>query len=113
MIGSKKTLRNSTTIHSNVHHTYGYKKTRLVSFTLVVYDFGIKYSREYHMQNIINSFKKNTSSQWIGAEKILGLEIYWNYQYQHVIISMPNYINQSLHKFQHPLNPKPTKSLSK
>ena len=51
---------------------------------------------------------ENTSSLCIGREKTLGLEIDWNYRGRHIKISMKNFINQSLHNFQHPLNQKPT-----
>ena len=64
-----------------------------------------------HSQHIINSLQQKyiTTVDWT-SKNFLGLDIDWNYQKRHVTISIPNYINQILHKFQHPLNLKPTNS---
>ena len=84
------------------HHTppLWIHNTPPIRFTLIVDDFGIKYSRKKHAQHQINSLQKKYVIAVDWTEKnFLGLEIDWNYRDQHITISMTNYIYQTLRNF--------------
>ena len=77
-------------------------KTRPISFTLVVDDFGIKYVGREHAMHLIQILKEHyeISEDWKGA-KFIGLTLDWDYTMQKVHISMPGYIDDALARFQH------------
>jgi hypothetical protein len=78
-------------------------KTRPITFTLVVDDFGIKYEGNEHAQHLIASLKAQykLSIDWT-ATSYCGLKLAWDYIGRTVDISMPGYIQAALHRFQHP-----------
>jgi hypothetical protein len=86
-------------------------RTRPVSFSLVVDDFGIKYVGRTHADHLLNALAAlyTISTDWSGA-LYCGLTINWNYSNLYVDISMPGYIRNAIHKFQHPLPPSPEDS---
>jgi hypothetical protein len=77
-------------------------------FALCVDNFGIKYDNIKHAHHLINIIQKyyKISTDWSGAD-YCGLHLQWNYKQRYVDVSMPEYINKALQKFQHP---KPTKA---
>ena len=56
-------------------------KTRPISFTLVVDDFGVKYTREQDVHHLIGTLKKNyeITDDWKG-EKYIGITLDWDYE---------------------------------
>ena len=88
--------------------------TKPISFTLVVDDFGVKYIKKLHLQHLIDALRHQyTITVDMKGENYLGLTLKWNYDQRWVDISMPNYILQALHEFQHDIPSKPTHSPSK
>ena len=94
-----------------VEHTPGLwrHKTRPISFTLVVDDFGIKYVGEEHARHLLNILRAHypaVSTDWKG-ELYCGIKLNWNYEKGYVDISMPGYIQKVLKKFKHEMPAKP------
>ena len=102
--------------------TYGYSPTprtpglwrhhtRKVAFTLVVDDFLIKYIHKPDAQHLFDALTSlyTLSTDW-KAELYCGLTLKWDYAKRHVDISMPGYVEATLHKFQHPLPERPEDS---
>ena len=77
-------------------------KTRPISFTLVVDDFGIKYVGREHAMHLISILKEHyeIAEDWKG-KKFIGLTLDWDYVTQKVHVSMPGYIDNALARFQH------------
>jgi hypothetical protein len=80
-------------------------KTRSVTFSLCVDNVGIKYEGSKHAQHLGNTIKTlyTVTTDWSG-ELYYGLTIQWNCAAGTVDISMPNYIQKALTKFQHTPN---------
>jgi hypothetical protein len=88
-----------------VTHTPGLwrHKHRPILFSLVVDDSGVKYVGKEHAQHLIDtlsSFYKLTID-W-EATKYCGITLEWDYVNRTVDLSMPNYLADALHHFQHP-----------
>ena len=81
-------------------------KTRPISFTLCVDDFGIKYTRKQDIDYLINTIQQHykVTIDWTGSN-YLGLTLDWDYNNKTVDISMPGYIEAT--RFQHPIPSKP------
>jgi hypothetical protein len=77
--------------------------TRPITFALVIDDFGIKYVGEQHAGHLINAVKDlyGVSLDWTGS-LYCGLTLKWDYQKRTLDVSMPGYVANALHKFQHP-----------
>ena len=73
-----------------------------IMFTLVVDDFGVKFTKKKDAEHLMESLKDiyPITVNWTG-NKYLGLTLTWDYTCQHVEISMPGYVNAVLHKFVH------------
>ena len=104
---ANKRLRRKLEPHGYLEHenTPGlwYHKTRPVTFTLVVDDFGVKYVGKEHADHLIACLKQckyKLSEDWTGA-LYCGITIDWNYEAKYVDISMPGYIKKKLHEFGH------------
>jgi hypothetical protein len=82
--------------------------TRPIQFTLVVDDFGVQYVGKEHAQHLIDALEAEytVSKDWTGG-LYCGITLKWNYVSKHVDLSMPGYIKDTLHKFQHPLPKRP------
>lgn len=83
---------------------------RPVTFTLVVDDFGIKYVGDHNAQHLLNALQQNYTKvmvDWSGSS-YCGVDIKWDYRNKTVDLSMPHYIYDTLHKFQHSRPTKPT-----
>ena len=92
-------------------HTPGlWKHTwRPIQFALVVNDFGIEYIHKQHATHLLDALKHHyeaVSEDWEG-KLFCGIKLNWNYLTRTVDLSMPGYIDQALHKFQHPNPRKP------
>ena len=82
-------------------------KWRPIAFTLVVDDFGVKYTGKEHADHLYKSLQnayKKVTIDWEGT-LYCGITLQWDYTYRCLDISMTGYITNLLHKFQHP-NPK-------
>ena len=97
---------------------YGYKSskrtlglwkhdTKPISFILCVDDFGIKYIGKDNLLHLQQALKdKYEITQDDTGSLYCGLNLKWDYIKRKVELSMPNYVKEALHKFQHP---KPTR----
>ena len=77
--------------------------SRPIFFALVVDDFGIQYSNVDDAHYLLNTLRKiyNISVDWSG-KLYCGLKLQWNYKQRTLQMSMPSYVHNALHKFQHP-----------
>eukprot|EP00957_Ditylum_brightwellii_P125560 9570942-Ditylum_brightwellii.AAC.1 len=86
------------------HHTPGFWKHKWppVWLSLVVDDFGVKYIRKQHAIHLVEKLKEwyKVSEDWDGT-RYCGITIKWDYINKTVDLSMPGYITNMLHKFQH------------
>ena len=84
-------------------------KTRKLSFTLIVDDFGVKYEKREDAEHLMQVLKDNyeaVTEDWKGAI-YAGIHLHWDYKRGKVHLSMPGYIKKALILFQHPDNYKP------
>jgi len=77
-------------------------ETRDISFTLVVDDFAIKYTKKEDAQHLINAIQKdyNITADW-EAHKYIGLTVEWDYLNRKVHLHMPGYLSKALLRFKH------------
>ena len=91
------------------HRTPGLWKhqTRPISFTLVVDDFGIKYTNKDDIDRLFKAIKDKylLKIDWVGS-KYIGINLEWDYDKQEVTLSIKGYTKRALKQFQHP---KPSK----
>ena len=82
-------------------------ETNSIYFTLVVDDFGIKYTKKADADHLLQALVKqyDITFDWEG-KKYLGVDLDWDYVNRTVTLSMPKYVKAALHKLQHP---KPTR----
>ena len=75
-------------------------ETNGTDFSLVVDDFGVKYSNKLGAQHLIDTLQKLyvITIDWTGT-KYLGFAIAFNYEQHTVDISMPSYIDKVLQRF--------------
>ena len=76
---------------------------RPVWFTLVVDDFGVKYIGKEHAEHLFRALKNyynKVTIDWKGA-LYCGITLEWNYQEKWVNLSIPNYIDTLIRKFQY------------
>jgi hypothetical protein len=68
-----------------------------ISFTLVVDDFGVKYTNKDNVKHLMNVLEQDYTidTDWDGTQ-YLGLMLDWNYATQKVHLSMPGYIKTAL-----------------
>ena len=97
-----------------VPHTPGLWKhvSRPIQFTLVVDDFGVKYTREkdaLHLLGILKHEFTAVSEDWDG-KLYCGISLDWNYEEGWLDISMPGYIKKVLQKYKHEQPPRPQHS---
>jgi hypothetical protein len=77
-------------------------RTRPVTFSLVVDDFGVKYVGREHAQHLVDTLSSlyEITIDWTGA-LYLGITLKWDYEARTVDCSMPGYIAAALERFQH------------
>jgi hypothetical protein len=76
--------------------------TRPTTFTLVVDDFGIKYVGDEHAHHLIDTLSKyyTVETDWSGS-LYCGIQLQWNYAQHFVDLSMPKYVNNKRHEYNH------------
>ena len=85
-------------------------ETKKTIFCLCVDDFGVKCFSKSDADHLINALKDyKITIDWTG-KKYCGLHIDWNYNEGLLDISMPNYVEKTLHKLKHPPPKKPVKA---
>ena len=73
------------------------------NFSLVVGDFGVKYTAKNDALHLIDTLKKKypgINIDWSGRI-FLGVHLDWYYTNRTIALSMPNYVNKALSRFQH------------
>ena len=79
-------------------------KTRNISFTLVVDDFGIKYHRQEDVEHLIKAMReKYTFKVDYQAKQYIGIHLDWDYNRREVKCSMKGYVKQALTELEHEL----------
>ena len=76
---------------------------RPIMFTLVVDDFGVKYTGREHADHLISALQTlypKVTTDWTG-DLYCGIRLNWNSEYSQVELSMPGYIEKLLHKYQY------------
>ena len=76
--------------------------TRLMQFTLVVDNFGVKYVGKEHAHHLKNTLEEHykLTCDWTGT-RYTGITLDWDYKKHQVHLSMPNYVKKALKQFQH------------
>ena len=89
-------------------------KTRRISFTLVVDDFGVKYENIADANHLLNTITAEypVKTDWTG-EKYIGIDLKWDYTKREVTTYMKGYVKKALHQFQHDTPHKPEWAPSK
>ena len=92
-------------VYYEVVHTPGLWRhvTRLVQFSLVVDDFGVKYVGKENAKHLIQAIKAADYEVAIDWEEELycGITLKWNYKMRHLNMSMPGYIKKLLARHKH------------
>ena len=72
-------------------------------FSLVVDDFGVKCEGIHHTKHLKESLEQQyeVAVDWKG-QLFCGITLDWNYNMQHVDISVPVYVQRKRTKYQHP-----------
>jgi hypothetical protein len=84
-------------------------RTRKTMFTLVVDDFGIKYSSRddaNHLLDLLRADYEAVTVDW-DASLYCGISIKWDYKKRTCAMSMPGYIAAALAKYKHPTPKRP------
>ena len=86
-------------------------ETNSIYFTLVVDDFGIKYTKKADADHLLQALKKqyDITFDWEG-KKYLGVDLDWDYVNRTVTLSMPKYVEAALHKLQHTTPKRPQRA---
>jgi hypothetical protein len=82
--------------------------SRPISFTLVVDDFGVKYTNKKDIDHLIDCLKTDyeLTEDWDG-DLYCGIKLKWDYEARTLDISMPGYIIKQLQKYKHACPPRP------
>ena len=102
----KKVLANADYHPCRFTHGLYRHKTRPIAFSLVVDDFGVKYTNKCDAEHLLSvlSAKYPMKADWTGT-RYLGMSLKWTYANIHkdrnVQLSMPGYVNESLILFGH------------
>jgi hypothetical protein len=92
---------------------HGYRQSKLVpglwkhdkrpiQFTLVVDNFGVKYTRQEDVEHLKSVIERDytVTADWTG-NRYIGITLDWDYKRQRVHPSMTNYVKKALKLFQH------------
>ena len=77
---------------------------RPITFCLVVNDFSVKYIGKEpadHLIQCLHNHYQEAEIDWAG-KRFCGIHLNWDYTNRTCDLSMPGYVEQALHKFQHP-----------
>jgi hypothetical protein len=82
--------------------------SRPISFTLVVDNFGVKYTNQGDVDHLIGSLKKDyeLTEDW-DSNLYCGIKLKWDYDARTLDILMPGYIIKQLQKYKHASPPRP------
>ena len=85
--------------------------TRDLAFSLVVDDFGVKYTSTSDAKHLMSVLRQHytVSEEWDGA-RYVGLTLNWDYDARTCDISMPGYVERALQRFSHPPPTRPQDS---
>ncbi len=76
--------------------------TRPISFTLVVNDFGVKYTHKEDIDHLIKCIKEQYElTKDLDGDLYCGIRLKWDYNIRTLDISMPGYILKQLQKYKH------------
>jgi hypothetical protein len=100
-------------------HTFGYFQLDItpglwhhkwcpISFVLIVDDFEIKFIGQHHVDHLLHVLQKHftVTTDWTGT-KFTGIDLTRDYTEDTCCLSMQNYINNLLLKYNHPKPHKP------
>ncbi len=75
----------------------------LITFTLVLDDFGIKFKGNVHTNHLISTLKKDyeVTVNWKG-KLFVCIKLKWDYKNCTLDRHVPGFTKQALHKYQHP-----------
>ena len=81
---------------------------RLILFSLVVDDFGVKVVGDTHANHLVKTLKRHydVTVDWKG-ELFLGIKLEWDYKNRTLDTHVPGFVQKALHKYQHPTPKKP------
>ena len=81
---------------------------RPITFVLIVDDFGIKYVGKRHADHLLTALQTHykVTTDWTGG-KFAGIDLTWDYSKRICRLTMNNYINDMLLKYQHTRPKKP------
>ena len=98
----EKRLNKADYYQSQIIHGLWKHKWRPIVFTLVVDDFGVKFTGKEHAQHLMDVLKKHyeVTEDWDG-ERYIGITLQWDYDRRKVHISMPGYKEEALTEFGH------------
>ena len=76
--------------------------TRPICFSLLVDDFGVKYTGDEHAEHLLAALRENytVSPDWDG-ERYAGMTLDWDYARRQVHLSIPQYCKDALLRFGH------------
>jgi hypothetical protein len=73
-------------------------KTRSIAFSLVVYDFGVKYEKKEDMDHLVKTLGDRYPIKVdLKAEFYLGITIKWDYNNRTAKLSMSGYVKEALY----------------
>jgi hypothetical protein len=86
-------------------------KWRPITFVLIVDDFGIKYVGRRHAEHLLLALQQyyTVTTDWEGT-KFAGIDLQWDYNKRTCRLTMNNYIDELLIKYDHPKPKKPQHS---
>ena len=76
--------------------------TRPIQFTLVVNDFGVKYTHQDNVDHLKSVLEQDytVTADWAGT-RYIGITLDWDYDCRRVHLSMPHYVQKALKLFGH------------
>lgn len=77
-------------------------RTKTIKFCLVINNFGVKYTNTNDAHHLLTTLKQKYKIvvDWKGTT-FCGVHLDWNYTNKHVTLSLPNYVEATLRRFNH------------
>ena len=77
-------------------------KTQDITFTFVVDNFGIKYTKQADVDHLVTAVREKYPFKvdW-EAKQYIGIHLKWNYEKRELRTSMDGYVKQALKEFKH------------
>ena len=96
-----------------IPHTPGLWKhvSRPIAFTLVVYDFGVKYVKKKNADHLVAAVKVKykISEDWTGS-LYCGIDLRWDYMNRTLDLGMTGYIKTQFQRYKHKKPTRPQQS---